>query len=141
VLLIVNDRPDVALLSGADGVHLGQTDLSVADARRVVGPDRLIGVSTHNPQQLQVAVDAEPDYIAVGPMFASTTKPQEHVPGAALLARAVQSTEIPIVPIGGITPENKGDLVEAGARCLCVCSGVIGSDDVERAARLFALGC
>jgi thiamine-phosphate pyrophosphorylase len=136
-LFIVNDRPDLARLSGADGVHLGQTDMAVADARRVVGPERLIGVSTHDAVQLRAAVDAPPDYIAVGPMFASATKPQDHVPGPALLAEAVRLTEIPIVPIGGITFENVNVLDAAGARRVCVCSAVIGADDVRAAAARF----
>ena len=139
VLFIVNDRPDVAVLSDADGVHLGRTDMSVADARRIVGADRLIGVSTHNPDQLRMAIESGPDYIAVGPMFDSTTKPQEHVPGPSLLAEAAGLTDIPIVPIGGITPKNMGDLIEADARRLCVCSAVIAAEDVEQAARALAL--
>lgn len=139
VLFIVNDRPDVAVLSDADGVHLGRTDMSVANARRIVGADRLIGVSTHNSDQLRMAIESGPDYIAVGPMFDSTTKPQEHIPGPSLLAEAARSTDIPIVPIGGITPKNMGDLIEAGARRLCVCSAVIAAEDVEQAARALAL--
>jgi len=139
VLFIVNDRPDLAVLSDADGVHLGQTDLSVADARRIVGPERLIGVSTHNSDQLRMAIESGPDYIAVGPMFDSTTKPQEHIPGPSLLAEAAGLTDIPIVPIGGIMAENKNLLVEAGARRLCVCSAIIGAEDVEQAARAFVL--
>lgn len=137
VLFIVNDRPDVALLSGADGVHLGQTDMSTVDARRIVGPDRLIGVSTHDPDQLREAIASEPDYIAVGPMFDSPTKPQDHMPGPSLLAKAVSLTGIPIVPVGGISPKNMGELIRAGAHRFCVCSAVIGAEDVEQAARSF----
>ncbi len=133
-LCIVNDRPDLAVLSDADGVHLGQTDLSVADARRVVGPDRLIGVSTHNPVQLRAALAERPDYVAVGPMFPSPTKPQDHVPGPDLLRLAIAETRIPVVGIGGMTPDRLGILASAGARCLCVCSAVIGAEDVRDAA-------
>jgi thiamine-phosphate pyrophosphorylase len=135
VLFLVNDRPDIAVLSEADGVHLGQTDMSVADARRIVGPARLIGFSTHTPEQVRQAVRQCPDYVAVGPMYASSTKPQDHVPGAELLRRAAAETELPVVPIGGITPANAGILVDAGARCVCVCASVIGADDVTGAAR------
>jgi thiamine-phosphate pyrophosphorylase len=113
--------------------------MSVADARRIVGPVRLIGVSTHNPDQLRAAIETSPDYIAVGPMFDSSTKPQKHVPGPSLLAEAVGLTDTPIVPIGGIAPENVGVLVEAGACRLCVCSAVIGAEDVEKAARSLVL--
>ncbi len=135
VLFIVNDRPDLAVLSDADGVHLGQTDMGVRDARRIVGPARLIGLSTHTPEQLRAAIADVPDYIAVGPMFASTTKPQEHVPGPDLLALAVRETRIPIVPIGGIDATRAVTLRAAGARCLCVCSAVIGAADPADAAR------
>lgn len=135
VVFIVNDRPDIAVLSDADGVHLGQTDMPAADARRILGPNRLIGVSTHTPEQLHTALRLAPDYIAVGPMFASTTKPQEHVPGSSLLALAQAETSLPIVPIGGITTDNAGILRQAGARRLCVCSAVIGSADPRTAAR------
>lgn len=139
VVFIVNDRPDIARLADADGVHLGQTDMTIADARRIVGADRLIGVSTHSEEQLKQAVALGPDYIAVGPMFASTTKPQEHTPGPGLLARAVRLTDIPIVPIGGITPQNAGILKEAGAQRVCACSAVIGAPDVAAAARAFVV--
>ena len=135
VLCIINDRPDIARLADADGVHLGQTDMSVRDARRIIGADRLIGLSTHNPEQLREAIAIAPDYIAVGPMFPSTTKPQEHVPGPALLAEALASTDIPIVPIGGITRANISVLRKAGATRVCVCSAVIAAEDVAAAAR------
>jgi thiamine-phosphate pyrophosphorylase len=135
VLFIVNDRPDLAVLADADGVHLGQTDLPLKDARRIVGPDRLIGLSTHTPEQLRDAIAAAPDYIAVGPMFGSSTKPQDHIPGPELLALAAGQTQIPIVPIGGITAANAGILVKAGARRLCVCSAVIGVEDPRTAAQ------
>jgi thiamine-phosphate pyrophosphorylase len=133
-LFIVNDRPDIAVLSDADGVHLGQTDMAPVDARRVLGPERLIGLSTHTPGQFRAAVRAGPDYIAVGPMFASGTKPQEDIPGPPLLSLAVSETSIPIVPIGGITPDNAGILKEAGAQRLCVCAAVIDSQDPRAAA-------
>lgn len=134
-MFIMNDRPDIAALADADGVHLGQTDMPIADARRIVGPERLIGVSTHNEAQLEAAIAARPDYIAVGPMFGSTTKPQDHTPGPALLSLAVRLTDTPIVPIGGIMPANVGILEQAGARCVCVCSAVISADDPHAAAR------
>jgi thiamine-phosphate pyrophosphorylase len=136
-LFIVNDRPDIARLSGADGVHLGQEDMSPADARRIIGADRLIGLSTHTPPQLRTAVEQAPDYIAVGPMFPSATKPQAHVPGPELLSLALGETAIPIVPVGGIAEKNAGMLREAGARCLCLCSAIIAAEDPQEAARCF----
>lgn len=134
VLFIVNDRPDVAVLADADGVHLGQTDLPIRAARRIIGPDRLIGVSTHNPGQLRRAVEAGPDYVAVGPMFATATKPQEHLAGPELLALAERETRVPLVPIGGISAGNVNVLIAAGARRVCVCSAVIGASDPRAAA-------
>lgn len=134
-LLIVNDRADIARLSGADGVHLGQEDLPVPEARRVAGGRLLVGLSTHTSGQLEAAIAQEPDYIAVGPMFPSATKPQPQVAGAGLLADAVRRTSIPIVAIGGITAERARELVVAGARCLCVCSAVISADNPEAVAR------
>jgi thiamine-phosphate pyrophosphorylase len=135
VLFIINDRPDLAVLADADGVHLGQTDMPLKDARRIIGPNRLIGLSTHNPQQLRDAIAAAPDYIAVGPMFDTTTKPQDHIAGPDLLALAARETDIPIVPIGGITAHHAGILVSAGAKRLCVCSAVIGAEDPQLAVR------
>jgi len=137
VLFIVNDRPDIAVLADADGVHVGQEDMSVADARRIVGPDRLVGISTHTPEQFRAAVEQLPDYIAVGPMFPSSTKPQTNVPGPELRALAVRETEIPIVAIGGITPDKLDTLSSAGARCICVCSAVVAAPDVRAAAEAF----
>jgi thiamine-phosphate pyrophosphorylase len=135
VLFVMNDRADIARLCDADGVHLGQTDVSPADARRIVGPDRLIGLSTHTPEQLRAAIAAGADYIAVGPMFASTTKPQPHVAGPELLRLAGAETGIPVVPIGGIGGENVDILKASGATRVCVCSAVIGAEDVTAAAR------
>ncbi len=135
VLCIVNDRPDLAALADADGVHLGQEDLPPAQARRIVGADRLIGVSTHDVGQLEAALQAGPDYVAVGPMFASPTKPQDHIPGPPLLATAVRISKVPVVAIGGIDGNNLGILVQAGARCVCACSAVLGANDPREAAR------
>ncbi|MBN1345367.1 MAG: thiamine phosphate synthase [Phycisphaerae bacterium] len=135
-LLIVNDRPDVARLVEADGVHLGQDDLPVSAARRVVGPRLIIGKSTHAIEQARAALAERPDYIAVGPMFASTTKPQDHVAGPETLATVLAETRLPLVAIGGITAENVGTLTAAGCRCIAVCSAVISQPDVRQAARL-----
>lgn len=135
VLVIVNDRADVALASNADGLHLGQDDLPVRTARAVLGPTPLIGISTHTIEQAQAAVAASPDYVAVGPMFASSTKPQKHVPGPALLGPVRGLTSLPVVAIGGITSENVSNVLAAGGRRICVCAAVIGQEDVTGAAR------
>jgi thiamine-phosphate pyrophosphorylase len=132
-MFIVNDRPDVAALSGADGVHLGQDDLPVAAARRMLPSRCIIGVSTHTPEQLAAAVADAPDYIAVGPMFSSTTKPQDYIAGPDALAAARRVTSLPLAAIGGIDERNATEVLAAGADCLCVCSGIISRQDVTAA--------
>lgn len=131
---IINDRPDVAALCGAHGVHVGQDDLSVADARRIVGPEGIVGISTHTVAQFESASRVAPDYIAVGPVFASRTKPQDHLAGLETLAAASPKTSIPLVAIGGINIDNAADVRAAGAAAICVCDAVIGQDDPQRAA-------
>ena len=133
--LIVNDRPDIAAVSGADGVHLGQDDLPVSAARRVLPAGALVGVSTHNRAQLEAAAAQAPDYLAVGPMFASDTKPQDVIAGPKMLKAARQVSALPLVAIGGITCENAAAVLTAAPCCLCVCAAVVGQDDPEAAAR------
>jgi thiamine-phosphate pyrophosphorylase len=121
VRVIVNDRVDVALLAGAAGVHLGQTDIPPAEARRILGPDRIIGFSTHNFEQ---AIDADKlpvDYIAVGPIFATSTKENpDPVVGLSLLAEICRSVHKPVVAIGGIKLEQANDVLKAGATSIAV---------------------
>lgn len=133
-LLILNDRPDIARLAMADGVHVGQDDLSVQSVRRIAGADLLVGKSTHTPAQLDSAVEELPDYIAVGPMFATSTKPQDHIAGPHALRAAATRTELPLVAIGGITDARAAEVLSAAPACLCVCSAVIASDDPRGAA-------
>lgn len=134
-LLIVNDRPDIATASGAHGVHLGQDDLSVSAARRVLPPSAIVGVSTHTVDQIASAAANAPDYIAVGPMFVTPTKPQPHVAGPDTLAAAGNRTSLPLVAIGGITVDNADELLAGGPCALCVCRGIIEHRDVESATR------
>ena len=133
-LCLVNDRPDIAALSGADGVHLGQDDMDVASARRILPRDGLVGVSTHTIEQVKDAIQTCPDYLAVGPMFASPTKPQDHLAGVDTLAQARRLTAIPLVAIGGINERNAGQVLAAAPACLCVCAAVITRRDVHAAA-------
>lgn len=133
-MFIVNDRVDIAVLSGADGVHLGQDDLSVAAVRRIVPSTCLVGVSTHNVEQVEGAAGEAPDYIAVGPMFATATKPQDHIAGPQTLAAARRLTSLPLLAIGGIDEHNAVEVLSAGADCLCVCTSVIAQADVAKAA-------
>jgi thiamine-phosphate pyrophosphorylase len=135
VLFIVNDRPDVARLAEADGVHLGQDDLSVKDARRILGPDALIGVSTHSLEQLRQAILDGADYVGVGPTFPSQTKAFEQFPGLAFVRAATTETSLPAFVLGGIGPQNVGLAVQAGARRIAVGAAIARADDPEQAAR------
>ncbi|MFH1748071.1 MAG: thiamine phosphate synthase [Planctomycetota bacterium] len=134
-LLAINDRPDIARLAGADIVHVGQQDLSVKNARRIAGTSILVGKSTHTLEQFEAARAEEPDYLAVGPMFQSPTKPQDHIAGPQTLAQAASRTQIPLVAIGGITADNVAPIMSAGASCICACSAVVSTADPEAAAR------
>ncbi len=125
--LIINDRPDIAQAVRADGVHLGQDDFPVAAARRLLGPDFLIGLSTHTLEQAQAALDNPPDYLAVGPMFASVTKPQSELAGPHTLDAVRRLTSLPLAAIGGITADNAGLLQSADT--LAVCGAIISQED------------
>jgi thiamine-phosphate pyrophosphorylase len=136
--LIVNDRIDVALAAGADGVHLGQTDLSIEDARRIAG-ELWIGISTHNVAQVRAACDAGADYLGFGPVFATSTKTNpDPVQGiAGLRAAVVAAAGRPIVAIGGIAAANVDDIYGTGAYALCAISAVNEARDPRGTARQF----
>lgn len=127
--LIVNDRPDVALLAGADGVHLGQTDLPCREARKLVGRRLLIGVSTSCMDDAKRAADDGADYCGVGPMFHTTTKHKPHLAGPDYLAQFVAQHRLPHLAIGGINVDNIATLIAAGARGVAVSSAVCAADD------------
>ena len=137
-LLIVNDRADVALVAGADGVHLGQDDLPVGLARRVLKPGQWLGCSTHNLDQLRVADASSADYLAFGPVFPTSSKeaPDPTV-GLAGLAEARQATSKPLVAIGGITVSNARQVIQQGADFVAVISGLLGAPDPAARAREF----
>jgi thiamine-phosphate pyrophosphorylase len=121
VRLIVNDRPDIAMLAGAGGVHVGQDDLSPEDARAICGPDRWVGISTHTLEQLAAAERTSADYIAIGPIFPTATKKNpDPVVGTELLRKARKMTKRPLVAIGGITLERAAEVYRAGADSLAV---------------------
>lgn len=136
-LLIVNDRPDVAMLCGADGVHLGQDDLPVEEVRKLMGPRAVIGLSTHTPEQAEEAEGRGADYIGVGPVFPTQTKGYDRGGGLQLAARICAATRLPTVAIGGITPANARTVVEAGAQAVGACAALCGAEDPEQAAREF----
>jgi thiamine-phosphate pyrophosphorylase len=134
----VNDRPDVAYLAEASGVHVGQDDLGVDEARTVLGPGRWVGVSTHNEEQFEAALETTADYIAVGPIFATSTKLRpDPVVGTELLRRVRGLTKKPIVAIGGITLERASEAMEAGADSVAVISEILRAQDPGERARQF----
>lgn len=130
----LNDRPDLARLAGADGVHLGQDDLQVRDARRILGPRGLIGVSTHDREQIERAVLDGAGYLGVGPVFASTTKEFTHLAGLALVRQAAETVNLPWFAIGGIDESNLDDVLDAGAERIAVSSAVVRAPSPRRAA-------
>jgi thiamine-phosphate pyrophosphorylase len=135
-LLIVNDRPDVALLAGAHGVHLGQEDLPPRDARRVLPAGALVGLSTHDDRQVEAAGGEPVDYVAIGPVFPTRTKADAR-PAVGLqgVRSARARTRLPLVAIGGITADNARAVIEAGADGVAVLSAVLAGDDVLAAVR------
>jgi thiamine-phosphate pyrophosphorylase len=136
-LFIMNDRPDIATLAAADGVHVGQEELSVKDARSIVGPGRLIGVSTHNLPQARQAVLDGANYIGVGPTFESQTKRFDQIAGITLLHDVRNEITLPAFAIGGITEANLKSVTATGFRRVAVASAVWGASDPAAAARRF----
>jgi thiamine-phosphate pyrophosphorylase len=138
VTFFVNDRPDVAFLSRASGVHLGQGDLDVEQARHVVGLENLVGVSTHNLEQFKRAAASSADYIAVGPVYTTSSKADpDPVVGIDFIRKVRNLTEKPIVAIGGITLERASETIEAGADTVAVISGILSAPDPAERARQY----
>jgi len=137
VLFIVNDRVDVALAVDADGVHLGQDDdMPLQIARRLIGPERILGISAGNQDEAVAAIAADADYLSVGPIFSTYAKPDAGVAiGTRLLAELVTRYSTPIIGIGGITVKNVGELLHAGASGVAVITAVIRADDIIAATR------
>jgi thiamine-phosphate pyrophosphorylase len=141
VRLIMNDRADLCLAAGFDGVHLGQDDLSPASARRIVGGNRWVGVSTHNPGQVAEADRWPVDYIAIGPVFATGSKAKpDPVIGLEGVRKARQLTAKPLVAIGGITRENCRAVIEAGADSVAVIADLLAEPGIAAAEFLQILG-
>jgi thiamine-phosphate pyrophosphorylase len=134
--LIMNDRADLCLAADFDGVHVGQDDLLPESARKIVGPDRWLGVSTHNPGQVRLADKTSADYIAIGPVFGTASKVNpDHVIGLDGLCEARKLTRKPLVAIGGITRANCRSVIEAGADSVAVISDLI--PDLRKSAEEF----
>ena len=126
VRLTINDRADLAVAAAADGVHLGQDDLPPEAARKIIGQSRMLGVSTHNPDQLEAALQTSADYIAIGPVFATISKDKpDPVIGLDGVRRARSLTEKPVVAIGGVTLENCRSVIEAGADSVAVIGAIL----------------
>lgn len=139
VCLIIDDSAELAAEVKADGVHVGQGDLSCADARRIVGPDTLVGVSTHNDDQLLAAIAAGADYVGYGPVFAEHTKDhRDPAVGVEGLARAVALSAVPIVAIGGITLKTARAVTSTGVHALASIEAVYNSGDLLAAAASFS---
>ena len=136
-ILIINDRPDIAAAANADGVHLGQDDLPVKVAREILGPRKLIGVSTHNIAQARQAVLDGANYIGVGPTFPSTTKQFEAFPGTALLKQVAEEISLPAFAIGGITLENLDEVLATGIKRVAVSGAIAKAERPGVVAREF----
>lgn len=142
VLFIINDYADIAQLVDADGVHVGQDDFPVSEVRRLIGPHKLIGLSTHNPEQADAAVAAGADYIGVGPLYATQTKDDVCAPvGLSYLDYVVKHSPLPFVAIGGIKEHNLAEVVAHGAKTLCLVTEIVGSDDIAATARRLQAAC
>ena len=137
VPFIVNDRVDLALAVDADGVHLGQDDLPPAAARALLRPGMILGLSTHSVEQAKAAQAAGADYVAVGSMFPTATKPEFQLVGPALARQVRPVVRVPLIGIGGITPDNVGDVIAAGVDGVAVIAAVCAAPDPRAAARRF----
>ncbi|HEV8662391.1 MAG TPA: thiamine phosphate synthase [Candidatus Methylomirabilis sp.] len=137
-LLVINDRLDVALAAGADGVHLGQEDLPAVLARPLLGPDRLLGISTNRPEEASEAEGAGADYVGAGPAYATGTKERiRPVLGSEGLRRIRAATRLPVFAVGGITLDRVPEVLEAGADGVAVVSAIAAAPDVAAATRAF----
>ena len=131
-IFIVNDRVDIALLSNADGVHLGQNDIQLNDAKNLLGPNKIYGLSTHNIEQVEEAIELNPDYIGFGPIFETKSKENpDPVVGIEKLKEVKERFKINVVAIGGINLSNIKDVIYCKPEMICVMSGIISYDDVK----------
>lgn len=134
---IVNDRVDIAYVLDADGVHLGQDDMDIESARKILGSNAIIGISTHAPEQAQKAVNDGADYIGMGPVFTTPTKPGRQSVGLEYVKWVSENIKIPAFAIGGIDLDNVQDVINAGAKKVAVVRAIINSDNPEKAAQEF----
>lgn len=135
VPFILNDYPDLVLETGADGVHIGQDDIPVAEARRVAGPHAIVGLSTHSIDQALAAESAGPDYIGFGPLFATPTKPDYTPIGLHDIVEVHRRLSLPIFCIGGVKLENLEEVLAAGAKRVVIVSGILKAQDISKYCR------
>lgn len=130
VPFIINDYPEVVVESGADGVHVGQDDILVAEARALIGPDKIVGLSTHSLLQAKSALQEKPDYIGFGPLFSTPTKPDYTSIGTSRISEVHRLVPLPIYCIGGIKLENLTEVLAAGAQCVVIVSGILKAEKI-----------
>jgi thiamine-phosphate pyrophosphorylase len=130
VPLIINDHPEVVVKSGADGLHVGQDDIHVEKARELIGPGKIVGLSTHSPLQAKAALDEKPDYIGFGPLFSTPTKPDYISIGTSRIKEAHDLVSLPIFCIGGIKLENLPEVLSAGAMRVAIVSGILKAANI-----------
>ncbi|MBN1622658.1 MAG: thiamine phosphate synthase [Endomicrobiales bacterium] len=135
VLFIVNDRPDLAVAIDCDGVHLGQDDISVEYARKILGPGKIIGCSTSSLGQALEAVREGANYVSVGPVFKTPIKPGKEAHGVDLIRIVKNRVKVPVIAIGGINQDNVQDVVQSGADGIAVVRAVCGADDIKKSAQ------
>ena len=144
VMSIINDRSDIAIASGADGVHLGKGDIPIEHVRKLGARPMIIGVTTHNVQELEEAIKSGADYVGIGPMFGTVTKPELETAGLGYAEKAAQmlaGTGVGHVAIGGIDIDNIDSVLATGIRAVAVCSAVTGADRPEEACRALKIRC
>jgi len=134
-IFIINDRPDITIEAQADGLHIGQEDMPIEEARRLVGNDKLIGISAHSIQQARQAQANGADYLGIGPIFPTNTKARVNPVGAQLIQQVVKEITIPFFAVGGIDTYNVRQVLAAGATRIAVCSAIVSQEDVLDAAR------
>ena len=135
VIFIVNDHVDIAILVDADGVHIGQDDMDPSDVRKLIGDNKIIGLSTHSEEQgMKAYLNPDVDYIGVGPIFPTTTKDTAPV-GLGYLEYAVKNLHLPFTAIGGIKEHNLHEIISRGAKNVCLVSDIVGADDIAEKVR------
>jgi thiamine-phosphate pyrophosphorylase len=132
-IFLINDYPDIARIADADGVHLGQTDFSIKVARRILGNNKIIGVSCHNIRQALKAQDNGADYIGIGPVFTTSTKPQDKPLGIKLIWECQKKISIPFFVLGGIDSENIQQILSFGVKRFAICSAILQARNITKA--------